>query len=166
MHIYKTIRSWIDWLMESVALVCLTLMVVVISFQVFTRNVLSYTPSWGEAAAMILMVWFAFIGISIGIKENLHISIELFYKKFPRNIKNVLDVITKLLIIIVGIIFIYYGIQFTILMTNSTLAGTKLPSSVLYVPLPLAGILMTIYGIESLFPNKQHEQEHEWVEEE
>lgn len=44
-----------------------------------------------------------------------------------------------------------YGWKFTILMSNSTMAGTKLPSSVLYAAIPVCGLLMVIYGVELFF---------------
>lgn len=156
MEFLKKIKFIFDKVIESFALLLLTAMVVIICMQVFTRYFFSYTPSWSEAISLLFMVWMAFIGIAVGIRENLHISIEFVFKKFPYLLQRSIDVIIKLLVLVVGILFIYQGIKFTTIMHTSTLAGTKFPTSTLYAVVPLTGFLMVVYGIESFFKKNDH----------
>lgn len=149
MTVLKKIKDIFDRLIESFALLILTSMVIIISVQVVSRYFFSYTPRWSEELSLIFMVWFGFIGIAIGFKENLHIGIEVFYKKFPASLKKACDVLRLVLTLSVGSIFTYFGWQFTVLMANNTLPGTRLPTSVLYAVVPIVGVLSIIYGIES-----------------
>lgn len=152
-HVLK-IKHIFDKTIEAIALIMLTTMVVIISIQVFSRYFFDYTPRWSEEMSLILMVWFGFIGIAVGFRENLHIAIEVFYNKFPKVVKIFVDLLKVGLVIVVGVVFVYQGTIFTILMSESTMAGTKLPSSVLYAVVPVSGLLMVIYGIESFIKSK------------
>lgn len=132
-------------------------MTLIILYQIFTRNVLDFTPRWSEEVALLLLIWVSFIGIAIGFRDKLHIGVGVFVGMLPKSIQKGVDYITKVLIIFMSIVFIYYGFKFTSLMNGSLMAGTGLPQSVLYGAIPVSGILTLIYGIELFFKDSIHE---------
>src|SRR5690625_7757879 len=87
----------------------LTLMVTVIIVQVFSRQVFSYTPSWSEELSRVLFVWVSFLGICYGFKEKLHIGVGLVVNLMPEKVQDAFDLFSKVLVIILGFIMIYYG---------------------------------------------------------
>jgi len=61
-----------------------------------------------------------------------------------------LDKVIELCTLIFGVYLIIYGWQFTVLMGESTLPATKLPNSVLYVVMPLTGVMICAYSLLQL----------------
>ncbi len=154
MKAIKQIMNGLARLHLVIALSMLTVMVIVIIYQVFSRQILSSTPSWTEELSRILFIWVGFLGIAYGFKEKLHIGVGLLVGMFPEAIQDLFDYIAKVLIIMLGVVMVYYGWEFTVLMSNSTLPGTKLPSSVLYASIPVSGFFIFIYAIELLFKKR------------
>ena len=165
MKAVKSLKNGLDRFVDTISLIMLTAMVIIITFQVVSRYFFSYTPSWSEEISLIFLVWLSFLGIAVGFREKLHIGVGLIVNMLPDKIQDLFDIFAKALVVIVGVIFIMSGWKFTILMSNSTMAGTKLPSSVLYAAIPVCGLLMVIYGVELFFKKGMH-QEFDDVDEE
>ncbi|WP_138420106.1 TRAP transporter small permease [Aquibacillus sediminis] len=158
MKTLKRIKSGIDQFMLVTALTLLTIMVIVVIYQVFSRQLLDATPSWATPLSKLLLVWISFLGIAYGFKEKLHIGVGIVVNLFPEKIQDICDYLAKLLVIGSGVLMIYYGWQFTVLMGGSNISGLGVPSSVLYVSIPLAGIFITLNGIELLFIKGMHQK--------
>lgn len=157
MKIMKMVKRIFDRLLLGSALTMLLAMVVIIIVQVFSRQILNYTPSWSEEVSKLLFVWVSFLGIAYGFKEKLHIALGIVVDAFPEKVQHVFDYFSKVLIIGFGAIMIYYGWQFTVLMGNSSMPGTGWPSSVLYAAIPVSGFFVTFYGIDLLFKKGLHQ---------
>ncbi|GKV66563.1 MULTISPECIES: TRAP transporter small permease [Sporosarcina] len=162
----QKVKYHFDRTVNFIALSMVLIMSVVVITQVFTRNVLNYTPRWSEEFSMLLLVWITFLGIAVGFREKLHIGVSVFVSLMPKPIQKATVWISKIIIIGVSFLFIYYGLQFTVLMGGSTMAGTGFPTSVLYASIPVCGFLMLIYGIELLFHDDIHTDLSDTPEEE
>lgn len=67
-------------LIEFVSALCLCGQVIIISIAVIGRYIFSYTPTWSEEIARVLMVWMSFLTASMAIKDNTHVRISVFDK--------------------------------------------------------------------------------------
>lgn len=151
MKFIKNLFNGIHLCMVWFAILQLLSMTILISIQVFCRELLNFSISWVEEVALLLMIWFSFIALAIGVKEKLHISIELFTMKLPENIlKNVIFRITYVATIFFGIVMVVYGFKLVENGTTSTLAATGLPTSVEYVFLPIVGVLIVYDSLMNL----------------
>ncbi|MEI3609488.1 TRAP transporter small permease [Pseudogracilibacillus sp. SO10305] len=157
----KKVMNVLDRILLIIALTMLASMTLIILYQVFSRQLLSYTPAWSEELSRVLFVWVAFFGIAYGFKHKLHIGVGLLAEMLPEFIQTIFDILAKVTIIIFGILMIYYGINFTVLMMDSTLPGLRLPSSVLYIVIPITGMYILLYGIELLFVKGLHQDYHD-----
>ncbi|WP_202081182.1 TRAP transporter small permease [Caldalkalibacillus salinus] len=141
----------LDKAVNALALLMLAGMVLIISLHVFLRQVFETTPAWSEEIALLFLVWISFIGIAVGFRDRLHIAVGLVVNHLPDKLQDMIDYLVKASILMVALIFIYYGGKFTMLMSNSTMAGTKLPTSYLYAVVPISGFLLLIYGLALCF---------------
>ena len=151
MDLLRKISLKFDTLYETVALLSLTGVILVVCLQVITRKLFNFVFFWSEEVTMLLLVWFSFMGIAIGFREGLHMGIDSFTDGLPVWINQWLDKFIEVINFAVGIYLIYYGWQFTELMHNTTLAATKLPNSVVYVVMPITGVMTCIYSALHIF---------------
>lgn len=138
-------------LLESFGMLCMVVMTLVVFIDVVLRYIFKAGFSWSQEVATLMMVWFGFVGIAIGVLERLHMSIELFTIKLPKRIIAILERLDYLLIMVFGVMMITYGAQIMGITKNSTMPATKLPSAVLYVILPLSGLLIAINALMVAF---------------
>lgn len=133
-------------LLEWFAMLCMVIMVTVVFIEVVKRYIFKQGFSWSQEVSTTMMVWFAFIGIAIGVLEKIHMSIEMFTMKLPKRVIGIIDAIDYLLIASFGGLMVFFGIQIMQITKTATLPATKLPSAVLYIILPLSGILIVLNG--------------------
>ncbi|WP_444685288.1 TRAP transporter small permease [Alkalicoccus luteus] len=152
------VKRGMDKSLLVLSLLMLLLTVLVILYQVFSRQVLGTSPAWTEALSRVLFVWVGFLGIAYGFKAKLHIGVSIFVKQLPVSWQNGLEFFSKLLVITLGGILLYYGTTYTVLMWNSNIAGLGIPSSFLYAVLPITGFYVLLNGIELLFTKGMHQE--------
>ncbi|MGI6383515.1 MAG: TRAP transporter small permease [Tissierellaceae bacterium] len=146
----RKINKRLTDIMEGFAMVFITLMLLIVVLQVFSRLIISKSPRWTEEVAAILMTWFAFIGMAIGIGEGIHISIAFFLNLLPKSLRKGVTVLGELLIIYFGGSLLYYGSRLVYHTRTSTLPATQWPAFMPYIMAPIAGFLVIMYTIEKI----------------
>ena len=140
----------VDSFVESFCLLSMLLMVMIVSLQVITRKFFNFVFFWSEEVTLLLLAWFAFMGIAIGCRENLHLSMDVLDNLSYKGFLKALDKLIEASTFVFGVYLIIYGWEFTSLMSESTLPATKLPNSVLYVVMPLTGVMVCAYSLLQL----------------
>ena len=133
--------------LEWFAMVCMVVLTVIVFTDVILRYIFKQGFSWTQEVATLMLVWFSLIGMAIGVLEKIHISIEMFTAKLSEKAIRVLEGINHILIAVFGGATVYYGLLIMNMTKTSTLPATKMPSSVLYVILPLSGLLVLVNAI-------------------
>lgn len=166
MQSVKKAFNALDTFFEYFVLTCLVAMVLVVILQIFLREVIGYSLVWSEETSRILMVWIGFLGIAIGFREKAHISIEFFVTRLPASVQFVVDKAVYAAVFAFGLYLLIQGWQFTILTSGATLPSTGLPRSVLYVVMPVAGLMVCVYtalqvlGVDTVKHRELAEEEH------
>lgn len=145
------IGKFIDSVFEKFALVSLVGLVLIVTTQVMTRKLFNFVFFWSEEVTLLLLAWFALMAIAIGFRENIHLGIDSFTNLFSKIFNKVLDKIISLSIFSFGLYLVVQGWDFTVLMFDSTLPATKLPSSVTYIAMPITGVMICGYAVLQLF---------------
>lgn len=129
----------------------LIVIVLVVSAQVFSRKLLGSSIRWSEEVALLLMVWMAFISMAIGVEKGLHISISMFFEKFPKPVQFGISKLTDMLMVTFGSAMIKYGMVLIQSTFKSTLPATKWPACTLYVMIPVSGVFIVYYSLIEMF---------------
>ncbi len=131
-------------------IVSLVLLTCLIFYQVIMRDLFNAPPTWTEELALVIMVYLAIVGGGWGIRDNIHIYVELAVSKLPRKAR----MITELLALSITLVFlacmVYYGIDLFQLTYHQTLPATKMSVAYTYLPVSLAGVVGIIFCIEKM----------------
>ncbi len=133
--------------LEWFAMICMVVLTVIVFVDVILRYIFKQGFAWTQEVATLMLVWFSLIGMAIGVLEKIHISIEMFTSKLPAKAIGILESVDHILMAAFGGLMVYYGVVIMNMTKLSTMPATKLPSSVLYVILPLSGILVFLNAI-------------------
>jgi TRAP-type C4-dicarboxylate transport system permease small subunit len=126
----------------------LTAIVVIVSYQVFARFLLGFSPSWTEELALILMVWLAMLGSALGVRLNDHISIEFVASSLRGRPRWLIYRFSEAVTALFGGFMILEGWGLATRTLGQTFAVTKLPAGYMYFSIPVAGVFIVLYVIE------------------
>lgn len=153
-------------LLEWFAIICMVILTIIVFIDVILRYIFKQGFPWTQEVATLMLVWFSFIGMAIGVLEKIHISIEMFTSKLPDKAIAALESFNHILIAIFGGAMVYFGAIIMDMTKLSTMPATKLPSSVLYIILPLSGVLVLLNAVlvavrqnAKIFPESVPEKE-------
>jgi TRAP-type C4-dicarboxylate transport system permease small subunit len=99
----KKILFILDKSEEFIITVCMSVMVSVLTVQVFCRYVLNFSFSWAEQLTRILFVWVTFAGISLASKLQMHLKLGILSTYAPKKIQEKLPYITDAISIAVAV---------------------------------------------------------------
>jgi len=136
------------------AMAFLVALVVIISIHVVLRYVFISGISWSaEVASKVLMPAFVFLGMAVGVEEDLHININILPRKMPPLLDTSLNTLKYLCNIFIGGVLVYYGIYLVSFQNkfDVILPATEWPSSLQYIILPVAGALIIFISLLYIF---------------
>jgi TRAP-type transport system small permease protein len=137
---------------NEVAMIALTVaMVSLVTYQVFERYVLHYTPPWSEELSVNLMIWFGMLAIAAGVRRRMHISLHYFADKLPHKVQSALEILTHLMILVYVSVLLWQGIELVQLTMPQKSAAMDLPIGYVYLSLPVSAALMIIFTFEELY---------------
>ena len=130
--------------------VLLTLLVLVISYVVFARFVLSNSPSWGEEFSLLLMVWICLLSPPEALREGRHLAISLIQDLVPSAVVRAIDLINHLLVLAFAGFMVIEGYKLAQLTLRNILPGMGVSASFLYASVPVAGALLALAAIDRI----------------
>lgn len=152
---------------EIIAALSLVAMLVVVVINIIMRYFFNNAPGWGEELARQFMVVFCFIGIALGVRDNLHIALTVVVEHALKKFSLPIEIFNKLLTFILGIMISFFmGPYFTKLQYNR-LPGTGIPVGYTYIVPTAVGILISltaVYQIYDYFRYGTNEQQKELSE--
>jgi TRAP-type transport system small permease protein len=126
------------------------LLVFLVSIQVFSRYVLNNPTSWSEEAANFTQVFLVFLGGTLAIFQKRTLRITFFVDRLPPRLSAAIELVMKILILLFLITLIWYSFFAIVRLHNQITPGLQLPKSILFVSVPLGGILMLIATLREL----------------
>jgi C4-dicarboxylate transporter DctQ subunit len=170
--IQKVVQIWDK--LEEILIVILISVASYLSFQeVILRSVFNTGWSGSYEITIMALIWCTFIGVSLGIKENVHIGVDLLVNKFPPAIRRGFLYLSILCCLIFGIVIAFQGYHFTAFISKSHLLSRdlRIPMEWAYLSVPVCGVLVTLRFIEKLVyviqgKSFEHDKMHELSDEE
>ena len=155
MSVKERYAQAMEWLylacvvLSGTALVAITL---IIPLGVFMRYVMNSPLSWPEPASVIMMVMFSFLGGAAVYRANVHIAVEALLNAVPPGARRAMLWGVDACMGATAIFMLVYGIQLCLVTRYSSMAEFPgLSQAVVYLPIPIAGLLTLLFLIERTF---------------
>ena len=126
-------------------------------YQIIMRYVFRRAPYWSEELVRFTFVWITLIGAAIGIREKIHIGIDLLVARLPEKWQKYSRILVNCAICFFAGFIIYYGYQVSLATLNQPSPALKISMSYVYAGLPVGGALMIYFAVKEIineFKNK------------
>ena len=146
-------RSKIDSVLEKLVLIILVLMLVSVVWQVFSRFVLQAPSTMTDEISSFSLIWIGLLGSAYAAGKNLHLAIDLISDNIVKKRQGFFNGIVFISIaffaftvmIIGGFRLVQLSFQF-----GQTSATLEIPLGFIYMVVPISGILICYYSIDTL----------------
>ncbi|MEY3961918.1 MAG: TRAP transporter small permease subunit [Proteobacteria bacterium] len=100
---------------------------------------------WYDEVAGIQLAWITYFGSAYASLKGLHIGMPTLIKVFPKDIRKILFVISKIIIFLFFLILTYYGTKVIIVLRGDTLVTLDwIPQSFVQAVIPASSVLIII----------------------
>lgn len=147
----KTAMNFINKLIYCLLAILMIAITFVTFYQVITRYVLNNASSWSEELVRYMFIWASLLGAAIGIREHIHIGIDVVVNQFPLPLRCVVRIIVKIAIIGMCLILVIFGIKMVGATAKQISPALHLPMKYVYLSAPVGGIFMIFYLLEGIF---------------
>lgn len=128
-----------------------SIMFITLVMQIFSRQVLNRPLIWTEELARLVFVYIAMLGVTLGIKYDQHVGIEVISDKFSPRVEKIMNLLKTVLTGIIIVLLIIIGIEITKRKAPLDLVALGISSGYLYAALPIGGVMMAIRFIEKIY---------------
>ena len=148
-RVMNRVERALGWLL----VVLMSVMVVDVIWQVVSRFVLRAPSSFTEELAGFLLIWIGILGAAYGFRTRSHLGIDLLVARLRGPRRRTATVLAHLLVtafalstmVIGGALLVRLAFQL-----NQTSAALGLRMGFVYLVLPVAGVLIIVFSLESI----------------
>lgn len=142
------IKKWVDTVLGWICVVLFGLLVILVSWQVFTRLVLSNPSVFSEELAKYTFVWLVLFGGALVFGERGHLAVVIVKEKFPRKLRIGTEILIELITCFFTIfVLLLGGIFATQIAWNQLSAAIQLPVGYMYIAMPLSSAFILFYCV-------------------
>lgn len=126
--------------------VFISITILVVIMNVFTRYVLKFTYFWAEEVAVGCFVWTIFLGTAAAYRKKALIGVEAIVVLLPQKVRKFVQFIVYILMTVISGVMCYFGFQYVYSSSKIT-AALEISYSYINSAIVLSFGLMTFYSI-------------------
>jgi TRAP-type C4-dicarboxylate transport system permease small subunit len=144
----RPILGGLSRLMLYIAGAGIIAMTLIVGWQVFGRYILNDSPSWSEPLSLYLMSWFIMLGAAVGVRESVHLGLDIVRYVMPPAIQKAMDLLSLGLIILFGIGMAYYSTLLAMGTWSASIPVLGWPGGTDFFPMIFGGAMISVFALE------------------
>ena len=144
----RPVLGWISRVSLYLSGIGLVAMTAIVGWQVFARYVMNDTPSWSEPLSLHLMSWFIMLGAAVGVRESVHLGLDILRYMMPPRVQKGMDLTSLALIFFFGAGMAWYGTSLAMGTWTATIPVLGWPGGTDFFPLIGGGFLIALFAAE------------------
>ncbi len=149
-HFVQRLSDILNRIAEYLLIVLVGTISILIFVQVVFRYVFNHSIYWSEEVGRYLLIWITFVGASVGFKRKAHVGIDFLYERARGAIKDYLNIIIEIFILLLSAVMLIYGIKLSIFVRFQLSPALFLPMSLPYSSIAFGGFLILIHSTNFL----------------
>lgn len=148
-----SVRKIIDKALEWVLVFLMSILVLDVLWQVISRYVMSSPSSYTDELAGYLLIWVGLLGAAYVAGKREHLAIDLLLQRSSNKRKFKLEITISVIVILFAIVVMVIGgswLVYTRFFLTVKSAALGLPLGVVYLVLPISGLLISYFDIDNI----------------
>ncbi len=149
-----SVRKTIDTILEWVLVFLMSVLVLDVLWQVSSRYIMKSPSSYTDELAGYLLIWVGLLGAAYVAGKREHLAIDLLLQRSSGQRKFNLEMIISAVVILFSLTVMVIGgswLVYTRFFLSVKSAALGLPLGVVYLVLPLSGLLITYFDIDNMY---------------
>lgn len=148
-----TARRAVDRVLETSLVLIMTVNVLNVLWQVFTRFVLKDPSPFTEELARYLLIWLGLLGAGYVSGKKLHLAIAVVLEGRRGRTRRLMEAVIQVFILLFALLVMVVGgirlvaISFAL---NQVSAALRIQLGYVYLVLPVSGLLIVFYALHEL----------------
>jgi len=137
--------------LKWILIILLTVMVIDVSWQVFSRYILQQSSSITEELATFLLIWVGLLGAAYAYREKAHLGIDLISDRLISKGKFYSEIIVLIVVVLVSFfVFVFGGLRLVYITftLNQLSPAMRINMGFIYSVIPITGILIILYSFD------------------
>ncbi len=146
-------RARLNTILSRTLVLIMSVMVVNVLWQVFTRYVTGNPSAFTDELARYLMIWIGILGAAYVSGQNLHVAIDILPSRAkPKTRIRLKILVTILILLFVLVAFVLGGSRLVYIsyILGQQSPALQIPLALVYIILPISGLLIMYYKIADL----------------
>lgn len=151
-ELFTVIKTVMTKLLAGIATVLLSVMTLLVLYQVFTRYVLDSPAAFTKELVRYFLIWTGFIGAAYAFLTREHMCLVLFRDNLKPEKRRILMIVLDVLILVFAILVITVGgfkLAMSARQVYSALLG--IPRSLVYGMAPVSGLFIIMAQIINIY---------------
>lgn len=140
-------------ILEIILVLLLSILVLDVLWQVFSRYILTSPSSFTDELAGYLLIWVSLLGAAYVTGTKDHLAIDILLNKSRPARRRTLEIIIQSVILGFAVSVMVVGgtwLVYTRFYLDVTSAALQIPLGYVYIVLPLSGLIISYYSIYHL----------------
>lgn len=144
------LKKYIDMFISIFSIIVMVLLVICVTWQVFSRYVLQIPSTVTDEVARFSMIWVGLLGAAYTVGLQKHLSIDLFTHNLTHYKKAISNIFINICIFLFSLgVMVFGGINLVlnVYASGQISSSMQIPMAYVYVVLPISGVLMMFYSL-------------------
>ena len=151
LRLLTAINRLVSRLCLVIAVIGLTAIVAVVTWQVFGRYVLNDTPIWAESLALVLVLYVTMFGAAVGVRDARHIGLEsMLLMVLPERVHYLIEIVIHVLVGLFGVLMAWHAAQLAESVMPYMIPTLGISEGFSHVPVSIAGGLIALFSVEHI----------------
>lgn len=146
-------RKTVDKILSNLLVIIMGAMVINVLWQVFTRFIMGEPSSFTDELARYLMIWLGILGAAYVSGKNMHVAIDVLPQRASPATQEKLKNMVAWIIMVFAFFALVIGgfrlVYITFVLEQQS-AALQIPLALVYLCLPLSGLLIIYYKTSDL----------------
>lgn len=148
----EIIKKWVDTILGWICVFLFGLLVILVSWQVFTRLVLNNPSAFSEELAKYTFVWVVLFGGALVFGERGHLAVVFVKERLPRKLRIGTEILIELITAFFTIfVLLAGGTLATQIAWHQLSAALQVPVGYMYMAMPVSSIFILFYCVFNIY---------------
>lgn len=147
----RALRSRSVEALKWISIGLFVVLVAVVIWQVFARQVLSTPSAWSTTVSQYLLIWLVLFSVAMVFGERGHVAVDFFARMLPRGGQRITNVLVALSIFAFAALgLVWGGLRGMSISWHQAIPGLPVTVGQMYLALPIAGVIIAVFSVDDL----------------